>query len=297
MNLPTGLPHRFLVICLIGCSLAFAQQDDGVRGTQGTVRNGRIVSGNIMVAGPGMLEEIGGELVTGQPFSGEQVLEHRQTLANGTHIDQKREAQLMYRDSEGRRRTERVMFSGMGSQTASKQPGFRLIHIYDPVAGYSYTLDTEKHIAHRFAVPPASEHRPPIRTAGVVAPLPLQGSAPRLRPPALQNREMKRELLGSSVIEGVTVEGSRVTITTPTGVVGNDRPMARICEHWRSEELRLTMLSKCSDPRTGNSVIRVKNLERAEPDPLLFEVPPDYTVVDEEGPFIMGYRSSALNEH
>ena len=294
MKLLCESPARFFPFLLIACSIAFAQ-DNGVRGAQGTVVNGRIASGNVMVAGPAMLEEMGHGLVTGQPYSAEQVMEYKQTLLNGTHIDQKRDSQLMYRDSEGRTRTERMMFRGLDTQTASQQTSFRLIHIYDPVAGYSYTLDPVKHIAHRYAVPVASERPRQVRPAGVLVPQTSFQGTPTQKASALQNREIKRESLGSSVIDGVTVEGSRLTVTTPAGAEGNDRPLTRVCEHWQSTELQITMLSKCSDPRSGSSVLRVQNLDRAEPDALLFQVPPDYEIVDQEGPFVMGFKSSNLN--
>ena len=105
------------------------------------------------------------------------------------------------------------------------------------------------------------------------------------------HREFKRELLGTSVIDGLTVEGSRMAVTTPAGLEGNDRPMTRVCEHWESTELKITVLSKCSDPRSGKSTMRMQNLDRTEPDPSLFQVPEDYTIVDEQGPFTVGFSS------
>jgi hypothetical protein len=296
MTLFVPLPARFFLIPLIAGSFALAQQDDGVRGAQGTVVNGRTVSGSVLVAGPELLAPMGTGLVTGQPYSAEQISEHKQTLADGTHISQKQEMQLMYRDSQGRTRTERLMFRGPASQTAAKQPGLRLIHIYDPVAGYSYTLDPGKLVAHRFTIQPASDRPRPMRPTGQVAPQALaQRTPPIPKAPSLRDRELKSEPMGSKVIDGIAVEGDRLTITTPAGVEGNDRPMTRVCEHWRSEELKLTILSKCTDPRRGNTILRVRVLDRAEPDPELFQVPADYTVVDEEGPFVMGFKSSTLS--
>jgi hypothetical protein len=71
-------------------------------------------------------------------------------------------------------------------------------------------------------------------------------------------------------------------VTTTAGAEGNDRPLSKVCEHWQSTELLITILSRCSDPRTGSS-------------PLLFQVSPDYEIVDQEGPFVMGFKSSNLN--
>jgi len=282
----------FLLVASITSVATFGQQDDGVRGAAGSMGNGKMESGSVPVAGPGALAQIGGGLVKGQPYSAEMVVEHSQTLLNGTHIDQRREMSLMYRHSEGRTRTERLMFTGLAGPNGATEP-VRLVHIYDPVAGYSYTLDPEKHIAHRITVPVPSELPKGVRVEGMLMPVtgsrPAAGKSGASGPP--QTRKMKHESLGTDVIDGLTAEGRRTSITTPVGVEGNDRPLTRVCDHWTSEELKITILSKCSDPRTGSSVMRIQNLDRAEPDPLLFQVPPDYTVDEEAGPSMIGYRT------
>jgi hypothetical protein len=91
--------------------------------------------------------------------------------------------------------------------------------------------------------------------------------------------------------------GPRITMTTPTGAEGNDRPLVRVCDQWRSEQLRITLLSKCSDPRSGKSVVRMQHIDRAEPDPLLFQVPPDYTIDEETGPYVVGFRNVPADSH
>jgi hypothetical protein len=289
----THLPACLFLIALPGVAAAFAQQDDGVRGAQGTIRNGVSVSESFLVAGPGLGME---GLVTGQPYSADQVSERKQTLTNGTHIDQKRELSRMYRDSDGRTRTERPVLLGAASKNGALDTDVRLIHIYDPVAGYSYTLDTQKRIAHRFTVPIPSQSPKPVRTAGTFRP--VQPGQQAARKPVggdsvLQQRQIKGESLGTDVIDGIQVEGERLTLTTPAGAKGNDRPLTRVCEHWRSEELKITILSKCTDPRFGNSTMRLQNLDRAEPDPTLFEVPADYEIVEETGPFAVGFGQTA----
>jgi len=99
MKLFAELPVRFLLVILIACPITLAQQGDEVRGMKGRLRNGNVVSGSVLLADTGLEMN---RLVTGQPYSAEQTSERRQTLADGTHIDQKREMQVMYRDSEGR---------------------------------------------------------------------------------------------------------------------------------------------------------------------------------------------------
>jgi hypothetical protein len=86
------------------------------------------------------------------------------------------------------------------------------------------------------------------------------------------------EPLEHKTIEGVAVEGRRTTSVIPAGQVGNEQPITITSEEWRSPELNLLVLTKHSDPRSGESSYRLLNILRAEPDSSLFMVPADYTV-------------------
>ena len=94
-------------------------------------------------------------------------------------------------------------------------------------------------------------------------------------------RNRQREDLGGKTIAGVYAEGTRITMTTPEGVEGNDRPITTVSETWRSRELDITLLSVNDDPRTGTRTSEVTELDRAEPDPSVFQVPEGYTVKDQ----------------
>ena len=93
------------------------------------------------------------------------------------------------------------------------------------------------------------------------------------------------ESLGSQVMEGLVVEGKVIHQTFPAGATGNDRPFEVTSEFWISSELRVTVLSRTSDPRSGENLTGLSKISRAEPDPRLFQVPRDFQVVDESGPF------------
>jgi len=79
-------------------------------------------------------------------------------------------------------------------------------------------------------------------------------------------------------LEGVAVEGRKTTTTIPAGQVGNEQPLTIVSEEWRSTDLNVLVMTRHSDPRTGESTYRLTNIIRAEPDRSLFMVPPDYTV-------------------
>src|SRR5262249_49504291 len=76
-----------------------------------------------------------GPVVTGAPYSGEEVSENVKILADGKRITQKMVARKVWRDSEGRTRTERPL--GMGPNQASMPT---IIENTDPVASFKYTL-------------------------------------------------------------------------------------------------------------------------------------------------------------
>jgi hypothetical protein len=103
-------------------------------------------------------------------------------------------------------------------------------------------------------------------------------------------RKMQRKSLGTKTIEGILVEGHRTIMTIPAGEVGNDRPISNVSESWFSPELNDIIELTSSDPRTGQTTTRLTNIDRNNPDPSLFLVPPDYEIVDEQGPFSIDYH-------
>ena len=90
--------------------------------------------------------------------------------------------------------------------------------------------------------------------------------------------QIKTESLGKQVIEGVTAEGTRTTRTIPAGQIGNERPIEITSEVWTSPELKEIVLSKHNDPRFGETLYRLTNIQRGEPAHSLFTVPENFTV-------------------
>jgi hypothetical protein len=238
--------------------------------------------------------------VAGAPYSAEQVSEHIQTLADGTHIRQNQQVEHLYRDSAGRTRTERPFFMG---PNGPQQDLPLLVQIFDPLTGSQYVLDPDNHIAHRFTIEPrpVPMFKPPAAGSGETARRTTATSAvtvgggmgavsgggvgvgtaglatattrSRMEPP-------KREQLGTQMIEGVMAEGTRWTTVFPEGTVGNDRAFSTVSETWMSTELKTQILSKNDDPRSGENVVRLIHINRADPDASLFMPPPDYRIVD-----------------
>jgi hypothetical protein len=95
-------------------------------------------------------------------------------------------------------------------------------------------------------------------------------------------RQVKREDLGVQTIEGVSAEGKRETMTIPAGQIGNERPIDVVTEIWTSPELHTVVLRKHSDPRLGETVFRLTDIKRAEPDASLFQPPAGAKIKSEQ---------------
>jgi len=91
-------------------------------------------------------------------------------------------------------------------------------------------------------------------------------------------KRAQRESLGKQIIEGVEAEGTRTTVTIAAGEIGNERAIEIVNERWYSAELQVVVMTKRSDPRAGETVYKLTNINRSEPAKSLFEIPADYTV-------------------
>jgi hypothetical protein len=131
-------------------------------------------------------------------------------------------------------------------------------------------------------VPPPPPAAPPVEAA-IVAPVPLPpGGGPatvrmRAARAGAGSEQVSRQDLGQRTFEGVGAKGTRTTTMIPAGAIGNDQPIRIVSEEWFSPELQLLVLTRHSDPRTGESTYALSSIVRGEPDRALFEVPADYT--------------------
>jgi hypothetical protein len=197
--------------------------------------------------------------VTGAPFSATLEFEFEQHLADGNRIVRAGSGRLA-RDARGRVRREQEL-PAIGPWPAAGRPP-RTIIISDPVESVVYLLDPERRVAHR--LPERRGGRSIDRASGR-----FQAAG-----------ETARESLGQCTIEGVTAEGTRTVHTIPAATVGSERPIEIVSERWYSPELKTVVRSVHSDPRLGETRFRLTAVERTDPDPALFRVPPDYAIGD-----------------
>jgi hypothetical protein len=200
--------------------------------------------------------------VVGAPYSAVEVKTSQQVLAADNSI-QRQEQTNVYRDSQGRIRRETTSTGPDGQPEAH-------VTISDPVASVVYELDAKNKAA--FSRP--ARFLTPLQTAAADRQRMMAAS----QPTAETDASVKRETLAAQSMHGIMATGTRVTRTIPAGTIGNAQPLEVVRETWMSDELKVPLMIKVSDPRTGTTVIELTNVNRSQPDPSLFQVPSDYKV-------------------
>jgi hypothetical protein len=259
----------------------------------------------VLVQGPGPVGPGGGNtftfvtsemsfdrLVKGSPYSAQSVTETTQVLSDGNRIVNTNSASV-YRDGEGRTRREQTL-KAIGNFSPSGEP-FVTIAINDPVTGVSYVLEPQSHTARKvggFRIQASAgeggykttspDGEPKVFTFNRTPNGDVQtkpgGGEMKMRIERDRNGNWRSEELGTQPIEGINAVGTRTTITIPAGQIGNERAIEIVDERWFSPELKTIVMTRHTDPRAGETVYRLTNIIRAEPDHSLFEVPGDYTI-------------------
>ena len=256
------------------------------------------------------------KVVKGAPYSANAEAETVQILADGNRIRNKA-ITTVYRDSEGRTRKE---MAGQGAAANTQ------IFISDPVIGANYTLHSQQRVAVKqpgvqikFASgsfngkPVASRIGEGDSTAKEEMNIAIAEKKMRMAKEAAEAKETAevafvrtqnpslnastslrkggvQESLGQQMIEGVMCEGKRTTITIAADTIGNDLPIHIVSEEWYSPELQVLVLTKHSDPRSGETIYRLTNISRSEQARALFEVPADYRVEEAYKPMMKRSR-------
>jgi len=158
------------------------------------------------------------------------------------------------------------------------------VDIYDPVAGFSYRVDSKMKTAYSFSKVDARANSVqsyadlPPETLPDLLPMPavmLSSNGNVIGP----KPDWQRRSLGTKTLEGLTVLGSQIIVEVPQAWNGFDQAFQVSVETWRSDELDMIVLWKRVDPRSGRSTWKLINVNRAAPSPDLFHVPHGYSVV------------------
>jgi hypothetical protein len=201
----------------------------------------------------------GRTIVQGAPFSAVGTKESTQILSDGRSIT-RRMTMSIYRDRDGRTRHD------WGDETKSGAPG-RAPMIYDAVTGDTYIFNIRDRRALQF---PRQFKGGRSQQAKVITPQSPPDDITQVLGETI-------EPLGTQTIEGVKAEGVRVTTTIPPKVVGSGQQSNKaIYERWYSQELRRNVLIKSIDPRFGEAIYKLTNIDRDEPARELFQIPADF---------------------
>lgn len=224
-----------------------------------------------------------GRVVRNAPYSADVITEATQSLPDGNHIRQSSTVHVS-RDSEGRTRSEQSLRTLGGLAPNANLP--EVVFINDPVTSTNYALNPANRTATKSTWDrPVGAGRPMMRRLG-------PGGNPHATIPGPDrafrkggaDNNLKTESLGRQTVEGLAADGTRTTQTIPAGQIGNEQPIQVVTEIWFSQELQAVVLSKRTDPRTGETVTRLASVSRSEPPHTLFEVPADFKVTETVSP-------------
>jgi hypothetical protein len=198
--------------------------------------------------------------MTNAPFSATVNTEWARQTGDGAAVTVKNH-RLVARDSQGRIFEERRRFVPADSDSPSLV--FQ-IEFSDPVRHTKYICFPANKVCDLYSYSaPLSQPTQPVGPIG-------DGK-----------RYLSRGDLGKGEMSGIETIGTRETISTNPGVVGNDREVSLTKEFWYSPKLGVNLMVKRMDPLQGTQVFTVTDISLSEPDARVFVVPANYRVKDQ----------------
>ncbi|ADW67130.1 hypothetical protein [Granulicella tundricola] len=199
--------------------------------------------------------------VVNAPFTAKVQIVSQEQLPDGT-VRVRKTVNHIARQSSGRIYNERRQ---LVAPTFQGEPRLISAHIYDPSTRLNTYLNPVTHIAQEIR----------MKQAAVA---PNYGTT---RMGVGKNPLLKEEELGEQALGPVMLRGIRRSRTVPAAVSGTGKDVVVVDEYWYSAELEIYMIIKHNDPRTGEQIVAVSDVERGEPDGKQFVVPGNYKRVDE----------------
>ncbi|MDE3166519.1 MAG: hypothetical protein KGN36_12000 [Acidobacteriota bacterium] len=259
-----------------------------------------------------MIGSVKEPVVKNLPYSAEEVTEVNQTLSDGTRIHRETKVSV-YRDNEGRTRREGPEnitisdpVSGATYMVNPKTNAVRRLQMSNTFI-YRKTGANEAGSVANFSLRTSGDGQTNIEVNGqalnpkavaeLIARAKADGSAeakggqviaPSVGPgggmvvvpdmAATPAGKTESESLGKKNFDGVIATGTRRVETIETGAIGNDRPIQVVNESWYSDELGATVYTRRSDPRSGEQIFRMTNIQRGDPPAALFQPPAESQV-------------------
>lgn len=256
-------------------------QGPGMRAGHGPMRpNGPM---GPMGRGMGMHHEV----VSNAPYSATFTDTRTEKLQDGsvlTHTS----TRTVARDTQGRLREEITFEPRRGAKGAAATRKTEVV-VFDPVAQTVTRWNNENKIAHVMSLPQGG-HRGPGFGAGLQV-----GLEAGPRPAGFERPGREREGvsfastdLGYKTMDGLSLNGRKVTRTIAPGVMGNDKEIVVSHESWYSNDLKVMISETDTNPFAGSHTLVTSNLSRNEPAATLFKAPEGYTVQQDQPRFGRG---------
>jgi hypothetical protein len=236
----------------------------------------------VKVLEPGIAIEM--RITKNAPYSGEATTESVQVLPDGNRI-MHRNATRVYRDSAGRTRRETLDAGGQVTTVAISDPSTGESFVFDPKGGKVSRSIVTRTKTRAEGVPIAYEGDTLVVTTdgqpGVTQDVTSHVVLTRQGEGAFVGRvasgdaktPVSKEDLGQQTVEGLTANGMRLTTIIPAGAIGNEQSIKVVSEEWTSPDLQVLVLTRHSDPRTGDTTYRLSNVVRGEQARSLFDPP------------------------
>lgn len=218
-------------------------------------------------------------LRAGSPFQAEKTFTFTRE-AQSKLAPPERPPELVARDSQGRVRLEMTggKFKVEEGEGAGSEEVQHMVTICDPVSQKLVRLDTLNKTATIMTRGPLSQRSATQPHAGMQIQRPFCSTFA----PGLSVGNVQREDLGHQNIEGFDAQGVRTTRPSHALLNGEGTALSFTTETWCSEELgvmplQVTLPTGSSQTKTEQKLTKIVP---GEPDPALFQIPPDYRIVE-----------------
>lgn len=180
-----------------------------------------------------------------------QIVETDVETANGTRVQQETKV-FEARDSQGRTWIESFQSNNMNRQM--------VVNLYIPLRRQFIQLFPWQKTAR-------------VMTFPGTGPIPIHRN--------LHVVKTKTETLPGRTIHGIYAVGTRTTQVSPSHN-GHGPDVVKAQETWISPDLKMVVFSKdtSTDPDSNQITTEIRQLDRSEPNPALFEIPADYKIVE-----------------
>jgi hypothetical protein len=223
-------------------------------------------------------------IVAGNPFHAEVVFTRSGKFPEQGSIFAQHGPQLVARDSQGRVRIDSASgeFKHDNGSEEGTEAEQHLIMICDPVAQTLTQIDTLNATAKILHSRPSAPSFPPPGLSTEFHPSRPARTFCASRMIVPHDGRIRVEDLGYRNIEGVEAHGERIIMLPFAGPAsGGPAQGENSTDRWCSDDLAAVVLTVSGNSKRGvQTSSAMQKIERSEPDPSLFQIPPGYAITE-----------------